>query len=634
MNIPTKKPLMRTPARPKSSPRESIGLRGKSMIFSWKGKSKSIEEALASRDMELTNELLAAARRIYEIVESPDEEKAESLALHLFCGRYEAARRVLKKVVLSTLALEDAGRFLEHINLLKKKIPREDLPLTETIAREVDEVLSSISSADPFPVQERLIRLMWRIESAGVPKTLSRFQVRLSKKASWQARRQGESRRGPVTRPVQEGRRDSWVRSIYDLPIPVLEPLRRTISYDEFLKKVEAEFPGKDFGREDLTFDEYPKLLERMGFQTRQFIVTREDLEDLLECHHAVIAGLAWFDEDVSEMEAEEARDHWTKHFAIIKGFQGSPEAREFEVWDPLKPYETRYMMTELGLLQLLVFTVEPLEADSGEILRHFITQSGGPDSPPQTGEGAAQAEAALAEQAGAAHAGQALPGAAHAGQTQAGQPQASHDPVATEIIRLGGKFERDEEHPRQPVVSVDLSYKEGAVTDATLVLLKGLKSLRRLDLTLTRITAAGLVQLKDLHNLQALSLNATPVTDAGLAHLSGLEGLLVLSLIDTSVTDAGLVHLEPLKNLLALNLAGTPVTDAGLVHLEALPYLQELYLYETAITDAGLAHLKELKMLQKLDVHLTWVTESGILDLKEAVPGVTIHYQPLRRGE
>jgi hypothetical protein len=53
-------------------------------------------------------------------------------------------------------------------------------------------------------------------------------------------------------------------------------------------------------------------------------------------------------------------------------------------------------------------------------------------------------------------------------------------------------------------------------VTDAGLKHLRGLKSLRLLDLTRSRVTDAGLKHLRGLTNLECLILNDTQVTDAG----------------------------------------------------------------------------------------------------------------------
>ena len=67
--------------------------------------------------------------------------------------------------------------------------------------------------------------------------------------------------------------------------------------------------------------------------------------------------------------------------------------------------------------------------------------------------------------------------------------------------------------------------------------------------------------------------LNDTQVTDAGVVHLGGLTSLRFLHLNNTQITDAGLVHLKALTSLQVLSLDNTQVTDAGVAKLkEALP--------------------------------------------------------------
>ena len=63
---------------------------------------------------------------------------------------------------------------------------------------------------------------------------------------------------------------------------------------------------------------------------------------------------------------------------------------------------------------------------------------------------------------------------------------------------------------------------------------------------------------------LKRLHLSVTRITDAGLVHLAGLTSLELLDLSRTRVTDAGLVHLAGLTNLKVVDLSGTRITDEG----------------------------------------------------------------------
>jgi hypothetical protein len=141
-----------------------------------------------------------------------------------------------------------------------------------------------------------------------------------------------------------------------------------------------------------------------------------------------------------------------------------------------------------------------------------------------------------------------------------------------------------------------------------------------------TPATDASLVSLKGLKSLGSLRLDGTALTDAGLVYLQELTSLQVLTLSGTRVTDAGLARLKGLTHLQELNLANTAITDAGLVHLKELTSLQELSLGSTRISDTGLAHLKGLTRLQALDLSRTRVTAGGIADLQRALPKLTIN--------
>ena len=82
-------------------------------------------------------------------------------------------------------------------------------------------------------------------------------------------------------------------------------------------------------------------------------------------------------------------------------------------------------------------------------------------------------------------------------------------------------------------------------------------------------------------------------LTDAGLKQLAGLKALKSLNLSGTKVTDAGLKHLAGLKALQKLDLEDTKVTDAGLKHLAGLKALRRLHLEDTTVTNAGISKLK-----------------------------------------
>gem|GEM_PF-4995841 len=145
-------------------------------------------------------------------------------------------------------------------------------------------------------------------------------------------------------------------------------------------------------------------------------------------------------------------------------------------------------------------------------------------------------------------------------------------DAVA-EIKKLGGAVRLDGKSGE--VIEIRMS--GGSTTDAELEHLKGLTSVRSLNLNRTQITDAGLEHLKALTSLKTLDLGHTQITDAGLIHLKGLTRLTTLTLDSPKITDAGLVHLKDLASLTELKLSSTQVTDGGLEHVKGLTRLTSL---------------------------------------------------------
>jgi hypothetical protein len=223
-------------------------------------------------------------------------------------------------------------------------------------------------------------------------------------------------------------------------------------------------------------------------------------------------------------------------------------------------------------------------------------------------------------------------------------------DRVLALVARLGGKVAHDENSPGRPIREVLLSATR--VKDEQLGELRGLSSLRKLDLIQTRISDAGLARLRGHEGLRILYLYDTKVTDRGFEHiatLSGLETLIVglcgasgsglshleslrnlrwLRLMDLEVTDPALAPLARLSQLEQLDLLDLRITDTGLAHLRGLTRLRRLRLDGNAVTDAGLAHLSGLTALEELSLEGTRVTDAGLVHLK-ALP----HLKRLRHG-
>jgi hypothetical protein len=141
---------------------------------------------------------------------------------------------------------------------------------------------------------------------------------------------------------------------------------------------------------------------------------------------------------------------------------------------------------------------------------------------------------------------------------------------------------------------SLRIDAPSGTVTDLGMDVLRDLKDLRTLDLSLgNSVTAKGLASIYELKQLRVLRLELSVELrrslDAVLAHVARLSELEELC-IAGSLTDEGLKSLAALKKLRRLDLSGcTGYTDDGLASLmRALPDLQVVKLTYKPITSPG----------------------------------------------
>lgn len=148
---------------------------------------------------------------------------------------------------------------------------------------------------------------------------------------------------------------------------------------------------------------------------------------------------------------------------------------------------------------------------------------------------------------------------------------------------------------------------------------------LTKLDLTRVSVTDFDMELLRGLKTLKMLNIGGAPVSDAGLRHLAELTNLEELWLSNTKVTNAGLDHLRGLKKLRAISLTNTAVTDEGVAVLAELPNLEVLHLGGTGLGDAALQHIRRLPRLRKLWLNQTQVTSTGLSALREALPETAI---------
>ena len=179
-------------------------------------------------------------------------------------------------------------------------------------------------------------------------------------------------------------------------------------------------------------------------------------------------------------------------------------------------------------------------------------------------------------------------------------------------IASLGGQVGYDE--ASRPV-GIQLGFTW--VADGDIDRIARISSLKRLDLSVTRITDLGIERLKPLTGIEELNLYACEhITDTALAHLREWKNLRRLNLRGTDITDTGLAYVASHAKLEALDLSITQVTDNGMEHLAELTELRELALGGNKITALGLSILQLLPELKTLSLSGRQMRNSGFWDV------------------
>ena len=161
-------------------------------------------------------------------------------------------------------------------------------------------------------------------------------------------------------------------------------------------------------------------------------------------------------------------------------------------------------------------------------------------------------------------------------------------------------------------IVAVDL--RAGWVADSDVADLARIPDLKRLDLSLTRISDQGLRHLRPAPQIVELNLYyAELITDDGMSAIRGWKHLKRLNLRGTKITDKTLEMLATVPTLESLDIGFAEITDVGLDHLSVLPNLRELTIGGNKLTDLGVQMLRQLSQLTHLDLGGSQRTDSGL---------------------
>jgi hypothetical protein len=186
-------------------------------------------------------------------------------------------------------------------------------------------------------------------------------------------------------------------------------------------------------------------------------------------------------------------------------------------------------------------------------------------------------------------------------------------------IERAGGLVTRDS---AGHVLAVDL--RSSWITDSDMPGLASLPDLKRLDLSLTRISDHGLRALKTAPAIEDLNLYfAEQISDEGTAVLRNWKHLKRLNLRGTKITDSTLEVLAGVPTIEWLDIGWAQVTDTGLDHLSSLTNLRSLTMGGNKLTDTALQFLRQMPQIEHLDIGGTQRTDSGLWSLSLTDAGV-----------
>jgi Leucine-rich repeat (LRR) protein len=186
-------------------------------------------------------------------------------------------------------------------------------------------------------------------------------------------------------------------------------------------------------------------------------------------------------------------------------------------------------------------------------------------------------------------------------------------------IEKAGGNVTRDS---AGRVVAVDL--RSSWITDSDMPRIAEFRDLRRLDVSLTRISDRGLRALKTAPAIEDLNLYfAEQVSDESTAIFRNWKHLKRLNLHGTKITDSTLEILEGLPSLEWLDIGWAQITDTGLDHLSTLNNLRSLSIGGNKLTGAALQVLRQLPQLEYLDIGGTQRTDSGLWSMLLTDDGV-----------
>src|SRR5262245_3014425 len=186
-------------------------------------------------------------------------------------------------------------------------------------------------------------------------------------------------------------------------------------------------------------------------------------------------------------------------------------------------------------------------------------------------------------------------------------------------IEHAGGVVTRDS---AGKVVALDL--RSSWVTDSDMPRIAQLPDLKKLDLSLTRISDRGMRALKSAPAIEEINLYfAERITDEGTAVIRNWKNLKKVNFRGTKMTDVTLEYLGGIPTIESIDAGYAETTDVGWEHLTSLTRLKSLTMGGNKLTDTSLQFLRTMPQIEFLDISGTQRTDSGLWSLGLGMAGV-----------
>lgn len=209
----------------------------------------------------------------------------------------------------------------------------------------------------------------------------------------------------------------------------------------------------------------------------------------------------------------------------------------------------------------------------------------------------------------------EAVKGAGGTVRFEGGGPQWLREVAGDDAMRLFDRLTaidlNDKGNPHDPTYKRNTTLSDGWLTN-----LVNLPDLAYLDLSNSSVAGPGLKHVGALKSLERLNLTLTLITDPWLEQLGGLTNLRVLSLASAKCSGAGYKFLGNLKRLETANFHTAPVDDAGLAGISKVPSHERLEIVHTHFTDTGAQSLAKLVNLERLQMGSRKATGAAVKPL------------------